>query len=373
MKIAFLCSSLEPGRDGVGDYARQLAAACAARGHTCLLVSLRDPHLAATAETAGELRLASSEPLGDRVAQLERTLAAFSPDQVSWQFVSYGYHPKGLIGTEARAFARCLAPRRPHVLLHELWIGIDRHEPWRNRLIGALQRRGLLGWLSTLQPSAVATSNATYGAVLARDGIAATVLPLFGNIPLVTADAAVLARHLPAGPRPTWLVAVSFGTLHPQWRPHATAEFLTALARRLGRSPVLVAVGRTGTHGADILDQLREHGLPAVATGELPPAEISRVFQAADLGLAPHPWALIGKSGAAAALLDHGLPVLVPRDDWTPRFALPPAAPETDRLARLTDLTPDLAAAWLGRRCAPAPILPRVTAAFLATLVPQNT
>jgi hypothetical protein len=37
---------------------------------------------------------------------------------------------------------------------------------------------------------------------------------------------------------------------------------------------------------------------------------------AADFGVAASPWQLIGKSGSAAAMLDHGLPVIVSRDDF---------------------------------------------------------
>ena len=42
MKFAFICGSLEPGRNGVGDYTRRLAGELAAQGHECLLVSLND-------------------------------------------------------------------------------------------------------------------------------------------------------------------------------------------------------------------------------------------------------------------------------------------------------------------------------------------
>ena len=56
-------------------------------------------------------------------------------------------------------------------------------------------------------------------------------------------------------------------------------------------------------------------GVPVGETGELATADISHLLGAADLGIASHPWALIGKSGAAAAMIEHGLPVLVPRDD----------------------------------------------------------
>ena len=43
MRIVFICGSLEPGRDGVGDYVRHLAVAVAQQGHETAAVALRDP------------------------------------------------------------------------------------------------------------------------------------------------------------------------------------------------------------------------------------------------------------------------------------------------------------------------------------------
>jgi hypothetical protein len=45
VKIVFLCASLEPGRDGVGDYTRHLASECVRRGHECTAIALHDPHV----------------------------------------------------------------------------------------------------------------------------------------------------------------------------------------------------------------------------------------------------------------------------------------------------------------------------------------
>ena len=38
MKITFICGSLNPGQDGVGDYTRRLAAQLALDGHECQLI-----------------------------------------------------------------------------------------------------------------------------------------------------------------------------------------------------------------------------------------------------------------------------------------------------------------------------------------------
>jgi hypothetical protein len=42
LKILFVCSCLEPGLDGVGDYTRRLAVELVALGHSCTLLALAD-------------------------------------------------------------------------------------------------------------------------------------------------------------------------------------------------------------------------------------------------------------------------------------------------------------------------------------------
>jgi hypothetical protein len=64
----------------------------------------------------------------------------------------------------------------------------------------------------------------------------------------------------------------------------------------------------------------REHdnALVWVRCGELPAEEISALMQTVDFGVAVSPWNLMGKSGSAAAMLDHGLPILFTRDEGAP-------------------------------------------------------
>src|SRR6201995_2483307 len=90
--------------------------------------------------------------------------------------------------------------------------------------------------------------------------------------------------------------------------------------------------------------------LEAVVVGEKEPAELSRLLQTLDFGIGTHPWALLGKSGAVAAMLDHGLPVIVPRDDWVLRVR-PLAVPAIDRLAvKLSDMPAELMAGRIARK-----------------------
>jgi len=69
-----------------------------------------------------------------------------------------------------------------------------------------------------------------------------------------------------------------------------------------------------------------------VVAGEWSAAEISKLLQTLDLGLATTPLEVIQKSGSAAAMLEHGLPLLVIRDDWHLRGTARQSPPVSNRL-----------------------------------------
>ena len=376
MKLLFFCGSLEPGRDGVGDYTRLLAAACSARGHRCVVIALHDPHVAVGADCSEHgvrfVRLPTTDALTDRLHTARKILGSFAPDGVSWQFVAYGFHPRGFVTAALLHFAPQLRGPRCHVMLHELWIGLEKGATLRARATGWLQRQGVLALLARLKPDRVQTSNETYRQVLREAGTSATVAGLFGNVPIADGffdDAHPLSPWLPPAAAPAPFVAITFGTLHAQWQPADTVDWLLATARRLGRPPVLLAIGRVGTHAADILDAFRHRGVAVTATGELPPTTVSHLLRAADCGIAPHPWALIAKSGAAAAMLEHGLPVLVPRDDWQRRGSATPAPGSPDPLLiRLAGLDGPRTDRWLAARRPPESALGPAAASLLAAL-----
>ncbi|WP_438481972.1 hypothetical protein [Oleiharenicola lentus] len=377
MKILFICGSLEPGRDGVGDYTRRLAGECVARGHCCVLLALHDPYLSLNTDEIQDesraIRLPSSLPWSERLARTKSLLEEQAPDTVSWQIVPYAFHPRGFLPGALLASLPGLRGRRCHVMMHELWIGLEKGARWPDRVAGWLQRRGLLCLLEQLEPDLVHTSNATYQQALALNHWPAEILPLFGNVPVAHAtvgDRNALTRWIPPTENIPALVAVTFGTLHSQWQPAATVDWLLATAKRLRRSPVLLVLGRAGAAAESLLDVFRRAGVLVVTTGELEPASLSQILAAAHCGIAPHPWALIGKSGAAAAMLEHGLPVVVPRDEWQLRGTTGADSAQSldPLLVRLADLNPARTDAWLAAGRSPQAMLEKTADAFLAAL-----
>lgn len=339
MRIAFLCSGLEPGGDGVGDYTRSLAAECMRMGHEAALLALHDRHLQApvTEDDPPTLRLPATMPWTERTRRAGDFVAGFDPEWISLQFVPYGFHDKGLVWSLPNFLTPLTIGRKIQVTFHELWLGDYMGAALKERVIGSLQRIGVFRLLRRLAPSACGTSNDPYLAMLARGGIRAQLLPMFGSIPLA------------ANPNPEWLFAelraagVSFqrreelwifsmfGALHSIWPPEPLFTYLREASERHGRKIVITSMGRLGP-GESLWQQLRDTyagRLHLVRLGERSPHDVSVVLQEADFGIATSPWELIGKSSSAASLLEHGLPVIVNRDDVkfrssTGQIAIPP-------------------------------------------------
>lgn len=376
MKIVFLCSSLAAGRDGVGDYTRQLAAACGGLGHVCLLVALHDRHLSPESgviEKPNEVRFSSNLPWPRRAALLSNLLRDFDPHWVSWQLVPYGFHSKGILPAGCFRLIEAVRPWRNHVMLHELWLGLAHSDSLQLRLMGSFQRTKLLAFLRRLRPICLHTTNPAYQLALARAGWPAELLPLFGNIPIMQArrdlarEELMALTGLPADSNP-W-VAILFGTIHPQWHPELTFEWIRSASTHAGRPIALLSLGHCGTHGTKLLTHLShsQECVPISLGGVQPPDKLSRLLQAADFGIATHPWALIEKSGSTATMLEHGLPVLVPRDEWRPRHGSFACARDS-LLRRLDDLSPAALGSWLSGRRAPASRLPDLAARFTSHL-----
>jgi glycosyltransferase involved in cell wall biosynthesis len=341
MKILFCCSSLEAGLDGVGDYTCLLAHEFTRLGHACGLMALNDSYVTAPLESeieAGEgkipcLRIPSATPWSRRTASARDFRHRLSPDWISVQIVPYGLNPRGIVDELTPVLLDLTPGCSLHLMFHELWTGGTGLSGLRHRLAGALQRRSLQRLIAALRPLLVTTSNPVFIAMLHSIGTTAELLPLFGNVPLAplpfppVLPEELAVAGLPAdGPdRSDWWMAIFFGTIHPEWEPEPFLGLLRRTARRAGKRVMLVQAGRAGTTGDATWEKLRRQyrsDFVLIRLGEQPVDLLSRLLQTADFGIAASPWQLIGKSGTVAAMLDHGLPVIVTRDDFRPRLAL---------------------------------------------------
>jgi len=326
MRIACLTGSLEPGRDGVGDYTRTLATECTRLGHAVCLLSVGENHSPPDEDPSGlpTRRLAGGKWSADGGRPAREYLEAFTPDWTSLQFVPYSFNPRGFFGAKIPALNAAMqtAPRR-HIFFHETWIGMEQGARLKARLSGWWQRQAVKRMLREMAPACVHTSVDYYRAALASVGQPAEVLSMFGSVPRPPRPC--VPEALPGVPRDA-LVGGMFGTLHPDWQPDAFLRDFVALAAAAGRPPALVAAGSMGP-GTPRFEKIKETWrgkLTAVALGRCTEERLAAVFARFDFAVTSVPWNILGKSSSAAALREHGIRVVVTAAGTPPRFPTPP-------------------------------------------------
>jgi len=332
MRIAFLCSGLEPGADGVGDYTRSLAAACTALGHETRIAALRDPKAPARAfsSSGGEARW---NDIFRRPGE-ERAFAAwlrdFQPDWVSVQYTPFGFHPRGLGGARAQRL-RSLLPEtaKRHIMYHEIWLQPGLHGRLRHRVLGKLQRPAVLAWgnKTGFAPSLVHTQARLHKLRLSRGGVEADLLPIFSNLPITLCEPkrarAMLLEtlrsresnvHPPDDVDCLWIG--HFGTMQTglDWDLTVFAREITQIAKRTGRRACFVALGRmlhNETAWAAAAAAVPEAFF--AATGPLDAKPLVQVMQACNVAFSSTPADIVEKSSANAAWRALKIPLLLPR------------------------------------------------------------
>ena len=327
MKILFLAPTLQEG-GGVADYTRRLAHALRELGEDVRRISLNERE-----GEAGEDpdRMEARLSWKSRRDRLQGIIDEFEPDIVSLQYVPYGFHPKGLAIRLPRYLASLNGGFRWHFMFHELWIGEEAHYTPLQRMVGGVQRK-IVSALGSLDPVLIHTSNTEYCLRLQGIGMKAVELPLFGNIPLSVIDpttrGSLMLRAVPASQsHETRWILVFFGGLLSGWDPRELLAFLhKALIRANIDRCILVRIGKPGKNGKEIWEEIQRAAsseFSFVSVGEASPEVISRHLHAADFGIVTTPLHLLGKSGSAAAMREHGLPLIVVRGNRSPTCEIP--------------------------------------------------
>jgi len=203
----------------------------------------------------------------------------------------------------------------------------------------------------------VHTSNAVYARLLSRHGIDAKILPLFGSVPVLP--------NAVAAPRDDNVLRLGlFGSIHPEWSPE---ELFTRL-QAFGKPIQVCHIGRIGP-GESVWNEVVQRYDAEIRFqrfGEQSFENISKFFLSVDFGVATTPLSLIGKSSTVAAMLDHGLPVIVSRNDVHFR-GIAEENPAPERLISVDEKLIDRVKTV--KRLNPEPSLPKIARQFLSDLV----
>lgn len=324
MKIAFLCGTLEPGGDGVGDYTRRLAGELLKQGHRTMVLSLRDPFI--MHETFGSqcseeieipvLRIPTAIGCKKSLERAKECIDAFDPEWLSLQYVPFSFHSRGLHSEFNFSIKELGKGRKWHIMFHELWVGMANESSFKLKLWGAIQRQLIRSLAATLNPKVVHTQTQLYKEHLNQLGFKAEYLPLFSNIPVAANKSKTVEDES------NWQKTISFvvfGNIHPDAPVDQLVKEAASYAEVNKVKIKLQMIGRNGKEHKRWADAWKAEGLQVEIYGEQPAERISEILVNASLGITTTAYAVVEKSGAVAAMQAHGLPVLCVAPPWTPR------------------------------------------------------
>jgi len=289
LKITFLTASPNQKRCGITDYTKLLCQELTKRKTKC--------------ECYG---------LNQKVISLNKSNKFPKADIFSIQFAPYSFSSSGLFGRSLFNLAALLSDEKLHINFHEIWIGAYPQAPLKERFIGWKQKREILRFIDILRPDYLTCSNAATIDRMISSGIDVNYLYLFGNIPYAPCEKKKTSE---------FIKVVTFGTLYKKFPYEILGEKLNELAKSVKLPIELKILGRQRDFaGLERIKSISEnYGFSIVECGELPVKSISHELQLCDIGISTTPYDIIGKSGATAAMLEHGLPILAFDDGDTPQ------------------------------------------------------
>lgn len=331
MNIVLICGTLEPGRDGVGDYTLQLAEELSKLGHTASILALHDIYVDDKFDNDEDrcgpnikiLRLPSKWSYYHRYSIAKCWIKKQNPTWLSLQFVVFAFQRKGLPFALKYLLYNLGKGYHWQIMFHELWVGMSADTPKKYALWGWLQQKIILALIEKLKPATVHTQSMLYHAHLKKLGYDVNHLPLFSNIPVIKTDEKkTLSRSNSSDP----ICLILFGTIHPQAQITALIEQVVTFSQEAKRVFKLILVGKCGCHQDAWISAFNETGITVEVFGEQAPEMISELLSEADIGISTSALPIIDKSGTVAAMFAHDLPVLCVGKNWKPKNVSAPAA-----------------------------------------------
>lgn len=332
MDIVFLCGSLEPGHDGVGDYTRRLAAQLIMQGYKVAALALNDTSISATwvgTQVSDGIhvpvtRIESGISANERFSYARKWIDECNPHIISLQFVIFSFNYKGLPFDLANQLAKLGLQRTWHIMFHELWVGMPTYATWKQILWGQTQLGIIKSILFKLKPAVIHTHTAIYQEQLKKLGFTSQLLPLFSNIPLHTSKASTSITQFHS----TELNFIVFGTIHSHNQIRLFADEAKRFYTETGTRVNLFTIGRCGAELSSWMRIWQATGLRIHVLGEQSSESISALLKSASIGITSTPLPLVEKSGSVAAMREHGLPVICIAEPWMLRNSMttvPPA------------------------------------------------
>jgi len=344
----FLCSSLQPGKDGVGDYNRRLVAELTKKNYQVLLVSCNERQLEADCEeevkegssTFKIYRLSGSNSWEHRMNKMQGYLDGFDPDWISFHYVPYAFHPKGLPAKFVNSIKSLRLRAKTQIVFHEIWQGESSESTLKDKIIGFIQRRIAFKLIKVTKAVHITTTNDYYKNCFVKRGVRATRIPVFSNMPVGNTFGKAVLNILPGevADKNKYVLGVFFGGFHGH---HDLVDNLKTLAAniksQLNKELIVTHIGRSGGIEQDMEAVRAATGLKCFVLGEWSEQDVADYLLYADVGLSNYPKVLYEKSGSIAALLNNNCPVILLKKSFEPDGRVIPEIKEFDESFDLKD------------------------------------
>ena len=317
MRVALVCGTYAPERDGVADYVRRLAEELPAAG-VQPVVAARTDDLDVPADGVSRVTAAWS------IRQLPR--AARALDRLGCDLIHVQYAPSAYGFSPAVGWLPGRLRTPLVTTLHEYgwwsWPARVPERAWRRvEYSGRYDREsGLLAPRSR----AVLTTNAGHArGVRQRLGRASDVVPIGPNVPGPSVDRPTAAARVRGrlGLSPELPLLVFFGFVHPVKGVRELIDAVALLEEQGRPVRAIVAGGFTSlalpgaeaeSFHAEVERRIADRGVAerVTLTGWLPGSAVSELLSAADAVVLPFTQGVTTKSGSLLAAFAHGSPVL---------------------------------------------------------------
>lgn len=315
MRILFLCGSLEPGRDGVGDYTRRLAVELAQIGYEVEIIAFMDKFISSFTmgfEEKGSVRVRTGRfPFNDgyklNCRNAKKLIDSFKPDWISLQYVPFSFNNKGIHYNLGNHLAKIGRGSKWHIMFHELWVGRGTGTTIKKKILSITQQWLVEQLLNILKPSIIHTHLPYYQYKLKKLGFSALPLTLFSNIKFFTRTVQINEDQI--------FRFAFFSQVGVSEQIFSFINRLVEEASVRGFSCELVFIGGIPKEVEPLL-KIYGDKCPLLNkiryTGFLDEISVSEIISRVDLGVTPVPRHALGKSGSVAAFLLHGVPVAAP-------------------------------------------------------------
>lgn len=326
MRVIFLCGSLEQGRDGVGDYVRRLSFTLSETGYQVAIVAINDRYVMEIQENIiGEkdcavsaLRLPESLEAPEKQALLKNYIDQFNPDWLSLQYVPFSFHRKGLCFGLAKMLQAAGGKRNWHLMVHEFSVGLDVESNTKLMVWGWVQQYLVKRLIRVLKPAVIHTHTLVYKILLEKYGAKVSILPLFSNIPVLYAEN-VARKTLNKQGQEQIINMVVFASIQERAPVRQLAAEAAAYGKAHNKIPNLIFLGRSGKEQQSWIEEWEGAGLTVELKGEQSEAVVSEILAKVRFGIFTTPVLTAGKSGAVAAMREHGMELICVSRSWQPR------------------------------------------------------